>query len=452
MYRRRVDGQCYFSLAPVDANGNAGEKAYDGAFPYLLDGESQAIFEPNRPDLKITMPQKTYRVRRDPLGDVERRKLKKITRRGSRLQPFKMNPVLIQRAVSRCETVNGRFWTRFWQWPYMQQFEVSGSIATSTYQAIQALNGGAAWPTDADTLNRAVISCLEKLSSPKHLDLGVGLAEIGETIKFLRKPLKSLTSLTNKFSQSHRDKLAKIKRRRRPTARESSQAIADTWLEYRYAFKPLVMDVTGTMIECSEKLDMDSKILRRASGRASTEKFFPVGKYDPEYPYDVARSHRKGVVNTYQSQTITAVQLYRYRPFFEDAIKLASLGLSPTQLPSLLWETLRFSFIADWAVDVGSWLRAWELRPWIDYLDACTSTVTKTRVNITECEIGFFDYVKCPNGSVEVTQLNRILVSLQPPSVPIVSKSALNIVRSLDSLSLLWKPTTQLLQSFSKRK
>jgi hypothetical protein len=205
------------------------------------------------------------------------------------------------------------------------------------------------------------------------------------------------------------------------------------------------------MIEVSEKLCTQSEILRRVSGRSSTEVFFPQENYIPEYPYDLARSHRKGKVDKYQEQTVTAVQLYRYRPFFDDAIKLASLGLSPTQLPSLVWEITGFSFIVDWAVDIGSWLRAWELRPHIDILDACVSVVTKTRVNVSDVEMGFYDYAKFPPGAVNVTQLNRYLTVLSPPALPLVTKEALNLFRTLDSLSLLWKPTQSLLTNLLKK-
>jgi hypothetical protein len=52
-----------------------------------------------------------------------------------------------------------------------------------------------------------------------------------------------------------------------------------------------------------------------------------------------------------------------------DAAVLASWGLSPTQVASIIYEATPFSFMLDWAVNLGTWIRAVEPKPHVEVVD-----------------------------------------------------------------------------------
>lgn len=138
-----------------------------------------------------------------------------------------------------------------------------------------------------------------------------------------------------------------------------------------------------------------------------------------------------------------------------DAIKLASLGLSPTQLLSVGWEMIPFSFVADWVVDVGSWLRAWEPKPWILYLGSCVSVKTETTRISSGASVGM-GYGTKPTqipGATRcvVTQLDRTIETLTPPLAPPLTGEALSLSRQLDSMSLGWGMLSSFYSKFRRK-
>jgi len=416
-------------------------------YAYPLNGESQVIS-----DSKVTYQRKPIvarirRVRRDQIGNVVKVKKPKI--RGSRLQPFTMNPVLIQKTESKCDEQVIVMPHPFGVVTFTGRASATANAVGTLFQTVPT-----AVPVDVPTENKAIINCLKKLSSPKNLDLGVGIAELGDTLRFLNSPLSSMLKLFRRHKASTFQRLNKVKTRRRATARELSEAAADTWLSYRYAFSPLASDITGIMIEATEKLCTSSKILRRVSGRAKKLSWSNPTAQSPAalnasmcYIY-----FRNGVVRQSTEQTITAVQLYRYRPFFEDAIHLASLGLSPTQLGSFVWEKIPFSFVADWGVNIGDWLRAWEPKPWIQLEGSCVSTKTDQIVTVDGAEMNvYINWYKCSSCFARRVQLSRVVKTLTLPRAPVISQDVLNLSRTLDSLSLAWKPISSWLQTFRRR-
>lgn len=423
----------------------------NGYWDYPLNGGQQIIID-NRPSfVKTPIGKRVRRVHRDGVGNMaEAVKRKKISKNAWRLQPYVMNPVQIEKFSIKCDVATVSYVERY------GRVTVKGFFA-ATDSRIGDLSQPVPVNPDAATETRAIIKCLEKLSSPRVLDLGVGLAELSESAKFLARPLDGIVKLFRKHRASTFERLNKVKRKRIPTAREFVDAASSTWLGYRYGFSPMASDVAGIMIEMTEKLDTSSKVLRRVSGRSKSlvmsdpvKSFASRGWQGNDYLYifgDVRRS---------QLQTVTAVQLYQYRPYFEDAIKLASLGLSPTQVVSLGWEKVPFSFVVDWGLDVSGWLRAWEPKPWIKYHGSCVSTKTDTVITVSDCRVAgnssYWVRQKVPDCFCQKVQLIRVVKELTPPKTPPITREVLNLSRTLDSLSLGWGFVSSWLQNFNKRK
>lgn len=410
---------------------------------YPLIGGSEVISD-SRPTLTKVPITLAKRRRRDPLGRpiVPR----KLPRAKIGWQPYIMNPVVIQKftiSVPNAKDVTIPFYTGG---PITYGPGVS-SLDTKFFN----LSKTTVAAVDANTEKRAIIKCLAKLSSPKHLDLGVGIAEIKQTAQFLKSPLSSLVKLFRKMKVAHATKLSK--KRNRVTARDYVDTAADTWLSYRYAFNPLVGDVTGLMNMMSEKLSTESKILRRVSGRDKVE-YSTTEAFTQTSLSTILTLYLYGYFERNVTQTITAVQLYRYKPYYEDAIALASVGLSPTQVVSTAWELTPFSFIVDWGVGVGDWLRAWEPKPWIQYLGSCVSTVTETTLTTKDflCSDGNPKKYWLPGSTATQKQLSRVAKTLTLPRTPLISRDVLNLSRTLDALSLSWKPVSDWLTTFKRRR
>lgn len=409
---------------------------------YPLIGGTQVISD-SRPTLTKTPIRRTLRKKRDPLGSITVNVVKSKPKLG--LRPYQMNPVLIQRfSISALDDVlqATNFYGLVSYGPGLSSFDSTFDfLSRPTVETV-----------DRNAESRAIIKCLSKLSSPKHLDLGVGIAELRQTAQFIKSPLKSLVGLFRKFKQSHLTKLGGPRIARKATTREYVDAAADTWLSYRYAFNPLVGDVTGAMCAMSEKLSTDSGILRRVSGRDSWEAVAKQNLASASLSV-IQTVYFGGYLERTTKQSVTAVQLYRYKPYFDDAIKLASLGLSPTQLVSTVWELTPFSFIVDWGVNVGSWLRAWEPKPWIELLGSCVSTKTEVSLRNKDFSIHIGGPIVMAKGSVATrTQLSRVVKVLTLPRAPVISQDVLNLSRTFDSLSLAWKPVSSYLTTFIKKR
>lgn len=307
-------------------------------------------------------------------------------------------------------------------------------------------------------VNQATINCLKQLNSPKFLDAGVGLAELRESLHFLRNPLGSIRKLANSFT--HDAELAVKKYTKRESAfsvfgsrsldrnvgqlsQDVISTAADTWLGYRYAFSPLARDATGIMIEMSETYDRFTSKLRSAHGKSESVITSSKRPFVSMAGGSNVNIYWNGTVTHTREQFVSATQLYRYKPYNVDAIRLASLGLSPTQVLSVAWEKIPFSFVADWFVNVGDWLQSWAPTPWVEYLNSCVSHRTHDKYEVCRLEVstdGSKFYPVPGYALLDREQLVRDLATLTTPFLPIMTSGLLSFNQTLDSLSLGWRP------------
>lgn len=307
------------------------------------------------------------------------------------------------------------------------------------------------WEVSQDTRNRAILNCLSQLSAPKHLDAGVFIGELSETVKFLRKPMNSLVELLGDLSDTIFRKVRKnvyTKRGSSSTSQQIAKSInpaefisvaANTWMEYRYAVMPVVYDIVGAATLINEGLPKMDKDLRRVVGKAVEAPYNYSGVSGLEgvgdvYPQGISRLMFK------RTRVAYALMRYRYRPYMKDAIYLASLGLSPTQVLSTAWELVPLSFVVDWAFMVGPWLKALEPKPWIEKLDSCL-TVTEAlemKVENATWNMGSGN-VTLPAGKAFRQRMIRELDTLDLSSfTPPLTGKALSIKRQIDALSMSW--------------
>lgn len=196
------------------------------------------------------------------------------------------------------------------------------------------------------------------------MDFGMFAAEYRELIKMFKNPLNGSVQLLRKMFSESKNRL------RRPTLKHAGTALrtlgtamSDQWLEYRYGINPLANDLASIAWTFVRKN-------RQLSNEVKVSKAYAVHRPDPvpkiRGPVGVTGFNLYFDTLTCAEHTATAKVYYRLRPYMENAYLLAQLGLSPTQIGSLIYELTPFSFVLDWFLNLGDWIKSISPTPWLD--------------------------------------------------------------------------------------
>lgn len=196
----------------------------------------------------------------------------------------------------------------------------------------------------------------------------VSLAELPETIAFLRKPVQGMVSLTRRFMswrryrerknasysralERYRSLPAKVQAKRkapeRPTispfkvGKFSAMDIPSAWLAYRYGVMPLIYEFEGIA-----KILSDSPRPVRQTVRARAQETF---KRKSTNSFATGTDHDTGLVRVTEVDTFDARIEVRAGFLYEVDLSIQSqLGLSPSRVPAAIYELIPLSFVADW--------------------------------------------------------------------------------------------------------
>lgn len=198
----------------------------------------------------------------------------------------------------------------------------------------------------------------------------VSIAEMRETLRTLRNPIKALTGLTQKYRHSIRDENRRRQRRaaqlrvaydkdlrariikQNPSQGDAralaiAQGAGSQYLAYIYGIRPIMQDIDGTL----DALFHDNW----------TERFTARGL--SEWTDQVVDEATTSVGNPLTSVTLRTTRtieakiragfMYQHRYDLGDR-----LGLQVSQVPIALWEVVPYSFVVDWAFNVGEVISA----------------------------------------------------------------------------------------------
>jgi hypothetical protein len=116
-------------------------------------------------------------------------------------------------------------------------------------------------------------------------------------------------------------------------------AFANYWLEYRYGWRPLLMDIDNIVKQLKEK--------SRPFNEGHSQAVVDLGASDSQ-----TESYSESNVNW----SATRIGTRTYRGF---ALAVGDFGTAPSFQPvRTAWELIPFSFVIDWLFDVGSFLNA----------------------------------------------------------------------------------------------
>lgn len=211
------------------------------------------------------------------------------------------------------------------------------------------------------------------------------------------------------------------------SATRATKELGSRWLEYQYGWKPLAQDVYNTAVEMGR--DFPSLMIAEAKGTDRDQSI------ERTNWFSVPR------VNDYTDSVRVQMKL-RFRPNNSTAGLLSNFtSMNPA---SIAWEATPYSFVADWFMDVGGYMRNLETSLMSQSLfkdgfvttsrkDVCTSTVNGDYISIGG---GLFRAAHLGGTSV-TTSLTRNVLSTYPlPAVP-VFKAQLGSGRLLNAAALM---------------
>jgi hypothetical protein len=219
-----------------------------------------------------------------------------------------------------------------------------------------------------DMDSEASTKALSYVKAPD-VDSLVSIAEMREAFRTIRNPIKAFTDLTRKYQSAIKTEKRRQKKRAQQlriaqggtlrrlanksvsTADERALLIAkgagNQYLTWLYGIRPIMQDVDGTLDALFHQ-----EINERYTARGSS-------KWSDQTVDEVTTSIGNPLTSATMRRTVTIEATHRAGLLYQHNFDLGDrLGLQATQVPAALWELVPFSFVVDWAVNVGETIQA----------------------------------------------------------------------------------------------
>lgn len=284
----------------------------------------------------------------------------------------------------------------------------------------------------ANALNRAITECLIKIGDNK-VDLGVAVAELGKTTVHLAKTATDLWETIRALKGGRWGRLLSILSKRSTLHSRKinpGMTAAKYWLEYNYAWQPLIQDAYGLMELV--RLQLKPALLVHANRTVS----WPTTLRGELQGYNWYNQNAKyeGKVKTESSCRLTG-------QIDSTAMRYASAGL--TNPASILWELVPFSFVVDWSLPIGNYLQAATATRGLSFVWGSTTQryFTRLRAEIGKTPDtwdGFWTYTLVQPGQAEVYKFGMERTPLNSFPMPVLyAKSPFSSSHAFSALALL---------------
>lgn len=225
----------------------------------------------------------------------------------------------------------------------------------------------------ADPLrNELLVKALNKIANTK-ANLAVTLAEARKTSDLILGTANRLYRAYRSFRRGNFREVARV-------LNLSPKTVHKTWLEYKYGWTPLVLEVKGAA-EFLAQQHLGGRPIRfyaKATGERQTPPY--VETYQMGFFPNPADNvgHVETVSTTVNHSMVVKVWCEVENPHYN---QLQQLGLTNPAL--VAWELVPFSFVFDWFISVGDWLTALTALHGISVKKAMVSGVADIEVTST---------------------------------------------------------------------
>lgn len=284
----------------------------------------------------------------------------------------------------------------------------------------------------ADVSNAQIEACTRARSQigRSNTDMWENLAEVNKTFDLLKSPIGSWFPWERKV--------------RKVTVGLSA---ARAWLVYRYGVRPLVLSVNEVLSNLQKKA-RPTRVTTRANsvvgGTSVLDSFQTSKTYWSDAYHTVQRLRNERV-------TVRAMSIDEVTSDFE-----YTYGLASKQLLTLPWELIPWSFVVDWAVNVGDFIGALAQSFYPASLGQCFVTTTeytesRALLGTTAFNPGTFSILEPGSGTsqMSITWQERSVGLLGPGLVIKQDFRFDQATRLADSLSLI---ALQISKAFSGRR
>jgi hypothetical protein len=287
--------------------------------------------------------------------------------------------------VSRCENVSGSHWWSLSfdeRWTYQNGDTVAfRDLSLSTPSVANALSN----LTDA-----AGTGALDKLNGT-HIEAGIALLEAGKTFGHLASTAARLFGLLRAMKKGRFGEAADILGLN--LSRRGTLGLARNWLEYQYAWRPLLMDVTAAYDIAQQGIDVPLTI----SGVRDVKQAVDV-TLTSNQPWDGTGIRQFQMKNLTVSATVGVKACIHAKVKSAELTRLKAFGL--VNPASIAWELLPWSFLIDWALPVGEFLNACTAKFGLEFVSGTYSKYVHLDSTHTDMGVLATDYY-VPKGYTE---------------------------------------------------
>lgn len=337
---------------------------------------------------------------------------------------FRVNPVIIERKTGVCTDakLHGKSGPHFAgsSIPWYENW-IGGELMSLYARALPST----VWRQQ--TADWAIQEAYAKMNEPQ-ANVALMLAEGAQTMRMLTNPLQALSKALNQI------KIGKIR-----TGAAVGDVVGSYWLQWQLGVIPLMHDIQDIIDIAKNGIRKNRNAFVRFKGgkRSSVESqnFISARQYKPNFYFDV----RTVVQETYKATAC----VYAQQVEIEDMRDL-SLGFDPRQIPALGWELVPYSFVVDWFMNVGSWIKAFTPLSNLSAIGNCVSLKSTTTMSITGTspfypkEGGKILSTDCGKYTYTVEKLER-RTNLNLPVLPAISLDSLSLTRSVTAAALAWQ-------------
>lgn len=276
------------------------------------------------------------------------------------------------------------------------------------------------------------------------VDAGMMLAEAGETAAMLISPFTALGKIFKKFVRPRN-----FRRSVKFRPGDAWGYACQSWLTYRYGIVPFLCDIDS--IRKATRDVLEPRHIDYACARHKKT----LGKTHSRTIITGARPIPANLFGMLEVDTHSYVHATTYYRVNGQSTG-AQLGLDANSIPSLVWELLPFSFVVDWWLDVGTWIRAITPSPGVVPLGSVSSVTSMSTTSVSLSGISHlgpsatYPITPC-NGGIQAVS-RRYVRSIGPAKVefPRLQYGLDSWKRKLDSVTLASQPITDLFKKIKR--